>query len=197
MFLTGGKKLNYDKGVAWSNPLEYPVEMGRLDPEAEFTAVLRYVPKSAPALTARAEARLTRLLFWHDDPTRIVDMVIADAKAALDVDQTFWRAHLALGAGYCCKRSWDEATAAFQKLAPPGKAKDLWYLMFLMATGKITEALQIAMQEADEHPDDPVAQTAYGLVLYMTRRFVKADEQLLKADVICQKKVAETGLHCF
>ena len=47
-----------------------------------------------------------------------------------------------------------------------------------MATGREQKALRLAAENAGQAPGDPVAQSLHALLLYMTRRFDKAEELL-------------------
>ena len=172
--------------------LEHEVCVGRLTPEADFDEVLRYDPEHLEALVGRAESRLMRVLFWQEDPEECLNMAGDDATAALKLDATSWRAQLVIAVICACRGGSEVAAKVCRKFSPqenneePAYPNTFWCVMLLLSTGRENDALDFSKMQAAMYPDGTVAQTIYGFVLYMTRRFDEALVQLRQADTANQ-----------
>jgi hypothetical protein len=163
---------------------------GRLDTQADFDEALRYEPAHALALAARAEARLTRLLFWLDCPEEQLKMAGDDAAASLKLDETLRRAQMVF-AVFCACCGGSEITERIcgefvQNVMHENDAYTgaFWSVMLLIAIHKEDAALEFSKARAAACPDDTVAQTAHGFVLYMMRQFDEARAQLITAESV-------------
>jgi tetratricopeptide (TPR) repeat protein len=118
-----------------------------VDPEAEFERALQADPEFAPALAARAEARLIRLLLWSDRPIELLANAERDADSACGADLRYWPGWVIHGAIYCCRSEWKKASACFKYVeenAPAEARETLWFILFLLANGQKAKALKLS-----------------------------------------------------
>src|SRR5581483_9279356 len=96
------------------------------------------------------------------------------ARAAIHMRPTLWRSHVVMGAIHCCRYEWSEAEKSFERAircSPELARYHSWYCGYLLAIGRVQEALNIARERVERRPDDVGAYVCYGLYLYVTRDF--------------------------
>ena len=110
---------------------------------------------------------------WFNDPQERLD------KWALDPD--VWLLHAVVGVEHVLRGSREKADAAFAlalRVDSEGTGRSIWYGTYLLLTGSRSEALAIAQAIFNQQPENIWAIIIYGLFLYLTRDFEKADEVL-------------------
>ena len=142
----------------------------------------RMDPNHSGVFAASAETRVWQLLCGNDMPVpEILSEAEDAAQTALRMDSKHWRAHLVLGAIYCCRREWESAAAEFSSALDNSREETSdhpWYAAFLMAAANPREALQLVKARADENSTDDWAQLTYALFLYVAREFKEAQRVL-------------------
>jgi tetratricopeptide (TPR) repeat protein len=103
------------------------------------------------------------------------------AKTGLGLNKGLWRLHVVTGAIHCCRFEWDKADAAYKvalELARHETVAHFWYVAFLVAVGRITEAEE-CVEEAEhseafrrETPWVQIAPFTRSLFLYIKREFI-------------------------
>lgn len=138
--------------------------------------------KHALAHAAKGEAELREAMYHRSiQPHSPIQAADKSALEALGLQPRSWRAHVVQGAVHCCRYHWREAEESFQKalaIAPGHTRQHAWYAAYLLAIGKDEKALQLVASRASERHDDPFAQVAIGLFLYVARRFDDAEKLL-------------------
>jgi hypothetical protein len=157
------------------------------DPKKAFgllNSALGIEPGNARALAAWAEAELWRPLYGYDiDLPAIIAAAEGNARKSLQSDERCWRAHVVMGALYCCHMEWRKAAEAFGSAldSSPGETRaHPWYAAFLMATGESEGALALMKAKTNEPSDAPWPRLAYAVFLYAAREFEEARRVILE-----------------
>jgi tetratricopeptide (TPR) repeat protein len=141
-----------------------------------FRDVLKKAQDHAGAHVGSAEIFL-RLSMYHSRSSASANLKKAEQHIlkALQFNRNFWRAHAVCGAIHCCYRRWKEAKRSFARALKKDAFQTrycAWYYpAFLMATGRVDEALRLTQTRAEENPDDHYAQLVHGVLLHANHRF--------------------------
>jgi tetratricopeptide (TPR) repeat protein len=142
-----------------------------------FGDVLKKIPSYSPAHVGKAEVFLRWAMYYHSRLTPAESLKLAEKHVlkGLQCNPKSWRAHAVQGAIHCCYQRWKEAkrsfTRALRRDAFHTRYGNWYYPAFLMATGKSSEALSLALTRAQENPDDHLAHLVHGAFLHAGRRF--------------------------
>jgi len=156
------------------------------DPSVAFSyldSVLSVEDEHSEALAAWGEAELWRSMTGNE--VNVQDLLAAaetQARRALRYDKTCWRAHVVMGVVHLCRKQRDKARRHFGKAvnSSPDKAKSHpWYAGFLMATGRIDEALELTSAMASGPITSPWPRLTHALFLYVARRFEESKHIVL------------------
>jgi tetratricopeptide (TPR) repeat protein len=106
-------------------------------------------------------------------------------REALRINPDSWNAHAILGAIHCCRWQWGKAEAEFTAALKADRTKtcyESWYYAaYLAAIGRRAEAIEFTASRAAAHPDEPLATTAHGILLYALRDYSAAFRALSDA----------------
>jgi tetratricopeptide (TPR) repeat protein len=126
--------------------------------------------------------------YVHITPSRSLKEAEKLIAQALVQSDRIWRAHAVQGALHSFRRQWDKAHASFLRALELNvfqtKYGAWYYTGFLMATGRVEDALALAQERARIYPNDLPSQIACGIFLYLGRRFDEALPVLSAAGVM-------------
>lgn len=152
-----------------------------------FTKIIEFEPSYAPAYAARAEVEFreaiycsarTReqwLCFSRKFPWHWVAAAEESAREALRLNPKTWRAHIVLGAVHCSRFDWDLANKSFEaakQIALLETEEHLYYLAFVAATGKLGEAIWLAVRALERRGEEDV----FAKLTLATLYYLSADE---------------------
>jgi tetratricopeptide (TPR) repeat protein len=141
-------------------------------------------PYFAPILALAAEVTILFAAFQIYPPEEFFVEARALADEALKQNGALWRSHVADAACHMCAWRWELAASAFEKalaLSLSDTEGDLWYLVFLVATDRVDEALSIAKRHSAAAVETTIWRTVCGLLLYMSGRFDEIIDELRPA----------------
>jgi hypothetical protein len=141
-------------------------------------AVLNVEPTHAEAFVGRVENELWGMFYgYRAASSGFIDMVERQTLKALSFDERCWRAHIVMGAVFCCRLQWENAAKAFEWALDCSRGQTEahpWYAGFLMARGETDVALQLVRAKASEPSDSVWPQLTYMIFLYAARRYDEA-----------------------
>jgi len=131
---------------------------------------------------------------------RLVE-VRALLEACVRIGEDLWHVHAVTGAMYSYEHQWDKAELAFRtalKLSADDTQYYPWYLAFLAARGRLTEALEIMEGKVQQECHNPAVLVHYGFLLYAARQFSEAHRAFADAQGIVGRDYfpAVVGLAC-
>ncbi|MFQ5511982.1 MAG: protein kinase [Candidatus Krumholzibacteriia bacterium] len=117
---------------------------------------------------------------WKDSTPK----AIAAATSALELDESLAEAHAALAmVKFHTEWDWEGAEREFKRaieLGPNDVDAHHWYAHYLMAMGRVEEALRVSRRAVDLDPLSPAMNLQLGWELYYARMYPQAIEQFNK-----------------
>jgi len=145
-----------------------------------FAEAVRTDPEYAPAYAGLADYYLVLTNFG----VYKFDEAQHAAARALQLDSNLAEAHTSLGLSIFYKqKQWKDAEREFQaaiRLNPNYATAYQWYAIFLAFAGRIPEALNAAERARELDPLSLPINSYVGHVLYLSRRYAEAEQQLRK-----------------
>ena len=149
-----------------------------------FREAIEVDPTYALAYAGIADCYAILNFFGDLSPKDSAIRAMAAAKKALEIDDSIAEAHSSLGLIKLIYE-WDWQTAELElkraiKLSPNYATGRDWYSAYLMATGKIDEALEEIKRAQELDPLSPIITTGLARQLYYARRPEQAIAECLK-----------------
>lgn len=112
-------------------------------------------------------------MFRLDEPTQpLVAEAERDARMALSLDDRIWQAWSVLGIIHCSRFDWDSAEQDFSnaiKIAPLEASESFYHCAYLIAVGRVDDALQLAESRYKRAADDLFSDLSYATILWISR----------------------------
>lgn len=175
-------RLAYVRGrYLWSRRTESALEASIV----QFQRALDLDPRYALAASGLADANNLLGAYGSRLPRASFERAMAEARFALDVDETVAEAHASLAFAIAHHdHDWERAEREYRRALElaPGYATALqWLALCFAAQGRLDEAIATSRRGAEADPLSPIIATDVGRHLYYARRYPAAIEQLRAA----------------
>ena len=149
-----------------------------------FQQAISVDPRYGLAYSGMADCYNLLGLFQFRAPQESFPSALAAAEKALEIDNTIAEAHASYGfSKMLYVWDWHGAECEFKeaiKLNPGYAYSHFWYALYLCATARFDEAIAEAKRAQESDPLSLGINANVGLVLYLSREYKQAEEQLEK-----------------
>lgn len=138
-----------------------------------FSEAVEEYPGFALAYSEKANISLMEAMFrpyHHAQP--LVAEAERDARTALSLDERTWQAWSVLGIIHCSRFDWGSAELDFSnaiKIAPLEASESFYHCAYLIAVGRVHDALRLAESRWKRSADDLFAHLSYATILWVSR----------------------------
>ncbi len=158
-------------------------EQGLRSAVGYFERAIAADPKYAPAYAGLADACVILVDYGYQDSKEGLIKAKSNALKALELDATLAEAHVSLAGVFWNELDSEGAGRELNKaiqLNPSYATARHWYTTYLIATGRLEEAISEARRAKELDPFSPIISLMLGATLITARQYDKAIEALRK-----------------